>query len=500
MSELSQKIFKGLAWNFSGTAAQAVLQIATLAILARLVAPQQFGLLAASMIMIGFSSIFTQLGIAPAIVRHPNLDSTHVASAGALSLYIGMAFCALLATLASPVESLLNVSGIAPVLRALSLLFVVQALGAISEALLQRELKFSRLAIVEVASYLVGYGGVAVLLAWMGWGVWALVGGHVAQAVLKTGLLSIMRPHERSLRFTWNKVGELLNFGAGFTLAKLFNYAAQQGDNVVVARRLGAVSLGFYTQAYQFIVMPANLFGAVLDRVMFPAMASVQDEPVRLAEVYRQSVAACLLLTVPISIGVAVLAPELVLVLLGTKWLAVVAPLQVLALGLSFRTTYKMSDSLARAKGAVYRRAWRQGVYAAMVVLGSWIGHHWGILGVAWGVTAAILINYILMADLSLRLVPLGFPAFISAHRCVLVLFPVVALPSYVVATWLRAHEFNVFATAIIASTTVAVTTIATIAVAPRMVLGADAIRWGTTLQRLRARRDPLRRVAENGG
>jgi PST family polysaccharide transporter len=105
-------------------------------------------------------------------------------------------------------------------------------------------------------------------------------------------------------------------------------------------------------------------------------------------------------------------------------------PFQILGIGMLFRTSYKMSDSIARSTGAVYRRAWRQVIYAALVVLGAWIGQHWGVAGVAWGALAALTINFVLMADLSLDVAKISWREFWGAHRSAVVLtvasFPVV--------------------------------------------------------------------------
>jgi PST family polysaccharide transporter len=150
------------------------------------------------------------------------------------------------------------------------------------------------------------------------------------------------------------------------------------------------------------MAVPTVLLGDVLDRVLFPTMARIQDDPRRLASAYLQGTGVLALLTLPAGVVAAVLAPELVAVGFGPRWAALVPPFQVLALGMMFRTSYRMSDSLSRATGKVYRRAWRHGLYAVLVFLGAWIGQHWGLTGVALGVLGALLINYLLMAHLGL--------------------------------------------------------------------------------------------------
>ena len=147
-----------------------------------------------------------------------------------------------------------------------------------------------------------------------------------------------------------------------------------------------ASDLGYYSRAYQLVAMPAMLLGQMMDRVLFPVMASFQHARARLAEAYRRGISLVATVMAPLSVLIVMLAPEIVRVLLGPDWGPVVAPLRVLALGLVCRTGYKISDSLARSVGTVYKRAWRQAIYAALVVTGALVGRRWGITGVAWGV------------------------------------------------------------------------------------------------------------------
>jgi PST family polysaccharide transporter len=179
---------------------------------------------------------------------------------------------------------------------------------------------------------------------------------------------------------------------------------------------------------------PAYAFGTVLDAVLFPAMAKVQDDSRRLAAAYLRAVALIALLVLPLSAALILLAPEVVRVALGPRWGLAVAPFQILGIGMLFRTSYKMSDSIARSTGAVYRRAWRQVIYAALVVLGAWIGQHWGIAGVAWGALAALTVNFLMMAALSLDVARITWTDFWVAHRPA-VLLTLVSYPPVWLAT-----------------------------------------------------------------
>ena len=164
-----------------------------------------------------------------------------------------------------------------------------------------------------------------------------------------------------------------------------------------------------------------------MDQALFPAMAKVQEHREPLASAYRGAAAVVACVVLPISAGLWVLAPEIVAVILGPGWEGAIAPFGVLSLVVLFRATYKISDSLARATGAVYRRAWRQAVYAVAVVVFGALGQRYGLAGLATRVAVAITLNFLLMAYLSTRLAALSWRDIASAHLG--------ALPAFLV-TW----------------------------------------------------------------
>lgn len=400
----------------SGKAAYAVMQLGLLAALGRLLTPQDFGIVSAALVVIAFSGIVSQLGLGPALVQRPELEPRHVRTAVTVSTLLGLALGGIIWLCAPLAAAFLKSDGIGPVLRTLALVFPLQGLSTVAESLARRQLQFRWLATLDVKAYGIGYVLVALPLAVVGYGVWALVAGAVVEAVARTGFLLARfrpplgrRPDRRSLR-------ELLYFGGGFTVAKVANFFGTQGDNLMVGHLMGPGALGIYGRAYQLMNAPMASFGTVLDQVLFPVLARVQSEVQRVATAYRRGTTLMALLILPVMGGTVLLAPEIILVVLGPKWTGVIAPFRVLALAMVFQNDSKIGDSLARAMGAVYRRAWRQVLYAGFVLAGAYVGHYWGVLGVAYGVTLAITLNFILMSQLSLSLTRLTWLDLLQAH------------------------------------------------------------------------------------
>jgi O-antigen/teichoic acid export membrane protein len=413
---LSHRALKGFLITLSGTGMQGIAQILIVGILGRLLTPEDFGVVGAGMAFVGFSTILSQMGVGPALVQREELRDEHIATGFNLSVTMGLAFMAALWFAAPGLERFLRLDGFVPVLRGLSLVFVIRSLSLTSQALLQRELRFDVLAASQLVSYLAGFLGVGVTLAMRGAGVWALVWATLVQAATQTVILLVVRRHPVRPGMNGAAARDLLNFGVGMSLGKVLNYLATQADNFVVARLLGAGALGVYGRAYQLVVAPATLFGGVANKVLFPALAQVQNEPRRLARGYLTGVSLVATLTMPLSALIWMFAPEIIGAWLGPQWVEAVAPLRVLAVGILFRTSYKLSDSLVRATGAVYRRAWRQAVYAGLVIGGAIVGARWGVPGVAAGVLLAVAVNFGFMAELALKEASASRLAFLSLH------------------------------------------------------------------------------------
>lgn len=435
---LSDRVLGGLLWQFSGTVGRGLLQIGFLTVLARLITPEEFGLVGAALIVVNLSSLFSQLGVGPALIHRPSLSPNHIGAAMSITLLLSMASVGIVWAAAIPIAAFFRMPGLVQVLRVLAFVFVLKGFSTVAESLARRDLAFKELAGIDVASYTIGYGIVGTALAVLGLGYWALVFAHIGQSLLQASLLLIVRPHRLLPSADYTAARELLEYGLGETLFSLANYAAVQGDNVLVGRILGPAALGIYGRAYQLLVTPARLFGAVLDRVLFPSMAKLRSDSSRLARTYIMGLGAVALTAIPTSGLVLVLAPEIVETLLGSAWTGVVAPLRIFSLAILFRTSYKISHSLARATGRVYKSASREGAYAAVVVVGAWVGAHWGVTGVAAGALVAVVFEFAVFTHLGMRTTGLQYSDIVSAHVPGFRLGTVVSVVAYCVATGLR--------------------------------------------------------------
>src|SRR6185436_17723216 len=176
-------------WVAWGSGATAVLRLAVLVILTRLLTPADFGVVSAALIIIFFSLNFSQMGLGPALVQRPVLEPRHVSTAMVSSAGLGLIVAGLIWLLAPLLAVFFRMDHLTPVVRALALIFPIKGVSTVAENLLQRDLRFRLLSNVDVLSYGLGYGGVGITLALLGWGPWALVGAQMAQIAVRAAIL-----------------------------------------------------------------------------------------------------------------------------------------------------------------------------------------------------------------------------------------------------------------------------------------------------------------------
>jgi O-antigen/teichoic acid export membrane protein len=400
---LLSSVFSGLGNQYASALSTGLGQFVVTATLARLLSPADYGLFGLAAVYTGLATVLSQFGVAAALVQRAELTPRFVRASFTASVLMGLLTAALVWITAPLAASLLGTTELVPIIRGLSLGFVIANPGFVAEGLSQRKLAWRRLMWVEVSAFFLGYALPAIWMAVAGYGVWALVASALAQGFVRTVALLALEPHPK-----WPRIGpeirELLRFGSGFTLARMFNYGAAQGDNLVVGRVLGVVSLGYYSRAFKLMMILVTYFAAVVTRVLFPIMSRLQNEQDRLRSTYLTGSAVLGLISAPLGAILVVLAPEFILVVLGPKWVPATVAFQVLTAGIMLRNVYMMAYCLDGALGAMRRRTLRDGIYAAAVLSGSLIGTRFGIVGVATGVVIAIAVNYLVGAAMSLNL------------------------------------------------------------------------------------------------
>jgi len=413
---LGERLRVGAKWSGAEIALSLPVRLGTLAILARLITPTEFGVFAAAVTVIEFARPLGALSMDHALVQSKNLSTGSVAFASMVALGLSMSVAAVIALNANTVLLLYDDPAVPVVLIALALSGPLATTSGLLLAVLRRRLAFRALSIVVLlSSATASLASVAVAVA--GWGVWALVAGYYTDLALR-GVFAffLVRP-----RFARPRAGAethgLLRFGVGSTLSQMLNFWALHGDYVVIGSVLGPKPLGYYSRAYQLISTVPGMLGRVHNMVLFPAFSRAQGDRSYLEKALLVGTEATAALTLPLCAWGVVLGPEIIYVLLGPGWEATVVPFQVLALGVYFRSGYRLAASVILATGHVFSLSACQGIYGILIVVGTFLGAQWaGIVGAAMATLVALLIFYLLLYVLASKVSGAHVWSFLRVH------------------------------------------------------------------------------------
>lgn len=406
MSRITLRALSGFKWQTVATGGSALVSLATVMVLARLLTPQDFGQLAVAQAFITLADVFGQRGLGPAIVQRFELTRRHVATGFTMALALGVLLAGAIWALAPWLVRLVDAPDAEPVVRALAPLVLLGGAGLVSDHRLHRQLRFRSLMAATLLSRVIGSGIVAVGLALLDYGVWALVWGALAQrAGYCVAVLAFAPP--RGLGAGRQEASDLARTGGGFSALALTSVAAGQSLRLMIAGTLGSASLGLYTRARSLSVV-ASRFGRVLNRVLMPAMARRQRRIHRLGSVVLNGVEVLALAALPLSLLIALSAPEIVRVVLGSQWDGAVPVLSILSLTAALQMINAMYTPVIRALGAVYRETWRRALHLALLIGAVWAGSRWGLAGVAVAIGAVRLVLHALLVHLALGLLKIG--------------------------------------------------------------------------------------------
>jgi PST family polysaccharide transporter len=298
----------------------------------------------------------------------------------------------------------------------LSSSFFISGLGILHQALLERSLAFDSLAKLEIASVLAG-AVVGVVLAVVKAGVWSLVFQSLTTVSLTTILLWLSNPWRPSRLFQWGEIKAVSHFSLNLTGFSIFNYFARNADYLLIGRYLGAQELGYYTLAYRILLFPLQNISAVIGRVMYPILSTLQDDNTRFGSVYLRVCGSIALISFPLMTGIFVLAEPFVLTFFGEKWIPVIPLIKILApLGLLQSIGTTVGD-IYQAKG---KTDWmfRWGVGSGLFVMVSFmIGLRWGIIGVTMAYAIASTLLFYPSFVIPFRLIDLHFGQLLRVLR-----------------------------------------------------------------------------------
>lgn len=404
MKNLREKTLSGLFWNLTERVGLRILQFFPTIILARLLAPEQFGLVGMLSIFTALARTFLDSGFGLALIQKRETTYADECSIFYFNIFIGTGVVALFFLISPFVAAFYAQPVLSPLMRWLSLDILIESFALIQITKLTRAIDFKTLVKAKLfASLLSSIFGIAA--AYMGMGVWSLVIQTVADTILQTLNLWRFSPWRPALLFSADSLKSMFGFGSRMLLTSLVSAFFDNFYQAFIGKTFSAEMLGYFSRANSLRGVVVDTTADTASRVLFPALASIQDEPERLKSSYRRSIVLMSFLHFPVMIALAVTAKPLIALLFSDKWNATAVFFQLMCLtGLTY-PLHSINLNIIKVRG-------RSDLYLnlniarrALAVANIFALYRWGITAILSGQIVASLFAYFINSYYSTTLV-----------------------------------------------------------------------------------------------
>ncbi|MBK1686100.1 lipopolysaccharide biosynthesis protein [Rubrivivax gelatinosus] len=441
---------RGVAWLFAGSAGEQLLSFAFGIVLARLLAPEAFGMLLTIQVFTGIAGFVAGGGMGQALVRAKAPTKQDYDVVFTLQLLVGCAIYAFFFAIAPWLARWYDEPVYTDLLRLSALSFVIRPLVNMPSNLLYREMRFKAQTAANVATLVVS-SAVSIGLAWRGDGVWALVWGGLAGSLFQAAVLARLAHWRPGLSAEFRRAGDMARYGLLVSSNDLVDYAKSKANIFILSQSLGPQSVGLFNKSESLARMPFSFVSGSVYKVAFRALAAEQDNLDKCRYVFQRSVALVAVYGTPFYVGLHWVAGPLVRGVYGPHWLPAAAPLEILIFAWPFWLVANLCGAVAAAKDRLGRELQIQMINLAITAAAVIVALPWGIAGVAWAMVVAAVPSALLMWRLAASVLELRLADTLRALGPALALnLPLaaaLALADHLAPPALRAHDLLYVAT-----------------------------------------------------
>ncbi|KAF0843630.1 PST family polysaccharide transporter [Methylovorus glucosotrophus] len=403
---MKDKLVKGVAWLGAAKIVVNILALCSTVVLARLLTPADFGLVAIVMALLAIVESVTDLSLASALIHHKNPSEDHFHTAWSLNLTRGLLIAAMFACAAPYVADYYHDSRLKEIMWVIGASIFVTGFNNPKMVVLTRDLIFWQQFVMTVSQKLAGFV-VGVTLAFIFKSYWAIVGGTVASQLVGVIVTYLVVPYRP--RFSYRHTREIWSFSVWLTLGKMINTINWKFDHLMIGSYLGTKSLGFYTVGDNLAAMPTREAIQPLESTLFPGFKHLVHDKIRLRNAYVSAQGVITALALPLGVGFAMVAHPLILLLMGEKWLPVVQVIQIISCVFVLQTIGSQVHPLAMALGetkVLFKRDFISFfIRLPIIIAGMFMA---GLMGVVYGRAISGTISLVINMHLISKMIPLS--------------------------------------------------------------------------------------------
>ena len=397
MSTLKEKTAKGLSWGFidslSNTGITAIISI----ILARILSPEEFGLIGMIAIFIALGNSLMDSGFSGALIRKESVDNKDLSTVFYTNLALSVIIYGFLYFMAPAIAGFLDTEILCELIRVLGLSVIVVSFTQVQKVNFTRKIDFKTQAIISFIAAIAS-GVISIWMALEGFGVWSLVAQQLSRQAVISILLWIFSNWKPSLTFSVESFKEMFSFGSKLLACSLISVIWSEIYSIVIGKMYNPVSVGYYTRAEKFKSLVTSNIGQVVQRVGYPIMSSLQNEPERQVRVFRRVMRLTILLAGSLVMGLIGCAESMIEVLIGAKWLPAAEYLRIIGLSGLFLPLILVSVNIFNANGNSNKTLMLEIIKIALAVIPVTLGIFFDIKMLLWGMVAVTFVTYLIHA------------------------------------------------------------------------------------------------------
>ena len=381
---LKNKTVRGVTWSLIDNIANSGITFLVGLILARLLTPAEYGIMAMIAIFIAISTSIIDSGFSNALIRKNEVKKIDYDTVFYFNLVVSGILYIFLYLLSPAISSFFKEPVLIEVTRVISWILIINALGIIPRTIFIINVDFKVQTKASLISSLVS-GIVGISMALFGLGVWSLVGQQLSRQLLNTFFLWFYCRWRPAWEFSIESFKEMFGFGSKLLVSGLIDTIYKNIYYIVIGRFYDPDQLGQYTRAEQFKLIFSSNLTAVVQRVSYPVLSSIQSEPVRLREAYRRVIKLTMIVTFACMLGLAAIAKPLIILLIGEKWLPAVPFLQIICFSGMLYPLHAINLNILQVKGRSDLYLKLEIIKKIIAVITIFIGIFWGIECMLWG-------------------------------------------------------------------------------------------------------------------
>jgi len=402
---LKKQTANSVKWQVGVSFLQKFITMGGTVILARILNPEIFGLFALAFVAIAALSVFKSMGFDSALIRRKNDIEKAASTAFFIIPILGFILYFILSVSAPLIGNFLNNGEVAGVIKALGIIFVISCLGRVPITILEKNMRFKQISIIELSSAII-YTSVGVTLAILGWGVWSLVVAYILKTLNQTIFAFMASKWQPRFEFDKKIALEMFNFGKFLFLGGLVWFLKMNMDNLLVGKILGVTALGVYAVAFNVANFGATYFAGKVHRVIFPAFSKIQSDMYDLKQAFLKTTRITAIFAFPFCFGLFLLGGDMVRVVYGSKWIAVIPVLKILTFaGLLNTLPVAMGplfNACGKSKVTFYFILTQVSLFFVFVIPAA---KFYGAVGVGVAVTVSQLIAIIAFLPFAMKLI-----------------------------------------------------------------------------------------------